>query len=166
MEIFRKKAIRRNSKVDFEVFCDILKDCFFVKETEELIRRKQREIKVLDESNLRWSMEQKQAALKAIEDMQQADRDTSKDSMYLWQAHQYLQTSDASAVARKLKSIRIPFQGTIDQGEKLDNFSHHEYDQKQRIVPSPRMGAIVAQKYDHMIGNYFAKKEQKQKNAD
>jgi len=144
MEIFRKKAIRRNSKVDFEVFHDILKECFFVKETEELIRRKQREIKVLDESNLRWSMEQKQAALKAIEDLQQAERDTSKDPMYFWQAHQYLQTHDAGAVLKKLRSIRIPFQGTIDQGEKLDNFSHEPYDQKQRIIPSPRMGAPMA----------------------
>ena len=115
-----------------------------MKETEELIRRKQREIKVLDESNLRWSMEQKQAALKAIEDLQQAERDTSKDPMYFWQAHQYLQTHDAGAVLKKLRSIRIPFQGTIDQGEKLDNFSHEPYDQKQRIIPSPRMGAPMA----------------------
>jgi len=57
MEIFRKKSIRKNIPVDFELFIEILNECFFVKETEELIRRKQREIKVLDESNLRWSME-------------------------------------------------------------------------------------------------------------
>jgi len=57
MEIIRKKATRRNLPVDFELFCDILKECFFVKETEDIIRLKQREIKVLDESNLRWSME-------------------------------------------------------------------------------------------------------------
>jgi len=41
-----------------------------VKETEDTIRMKQREIKVLDESNLRWSMEQKKGALKFIEDLQ------------------------------------------------------------------------------------------------
>jgi len=76
--------------------------------------------------------------------MQSAERDTSKDDIYFWQAHQYLQTSDASAVLKKLKSIRIPFQGAIDKGEKIENFSHEPYDQKQRIIASPRMGAAVA----------------------
>jgi hypothetical protein len=40
-----------------EKFIDLIKEIFFVKETEEIILMKKREIKVLDESNLRWSME-------------------------------------------------------------------------------------------------------------
>lgn len=52
MEVYRKIAIKQNQQVTFEVFCDILKELFFVKETEQRILLKQREIKVLDESNL------------------------------------------------------------------------------------------------------------------
>ena len=55
--------------VKIEVFCDLLKEIFFVKETEETILMKKREIKVLDESNLRWSMDQKGDALKFIDEL-------------------------------------------------------------------------------------------------
>jgi hypothetical protein len=57
MEVYRKISIKHNLKVNFDVFQDLLKEVFFVKETEQLILMKQREIKVLDESNLTWSME-------------------------------------------------------------------------------------------------------------
>lgn len=50
-----------------EKFCDLIKEIFFVKETEETILMKKREIKVLDESNLRWSMDQKKDALEFID---------------------------------------------------------------------------------------------------
>jgi len=43
-----------------------------------------REIKVLDESNLKWSMEKKSEALKHIETLQLAQRDRSKDDIYFW----------------------------------------------------------------------------------
>ena len=86
--------------------------------------------------------------------------------MYFWQAHQYLETNDEKAIFNKLKSIRIPFQGAIDQGEKLDKFSHEPYDQKQRIIASPRMGAAVVKRYDNIVDDYFAKKEMKKQKAD
>ena len=55
--------------MELDKFCDLLKEIFFVKETEETILMKKREIKVLDESNLRWSMDQKQDALKFIDQL-------------------------------------------------------------------------------------------------
>lgn len=84
---------------------------------------KKREIKVLDESNLRWSMDQKGDALKFIDELQQADRDKSKDEMYFWQAHQYMQTHDITAIQKKFKSFRIPF-SSVEKGIKIDDFSH------------------------------------------
>ena len=41
-----------------------------------------REIKVLDESNLKWSMEKKADALKHITELQLAMRSKEKDHMY------------------------------------------------------------------------------------
>ena len=70
MEVFRKIAIKNNHKVaNFETFCEILREIFFVKETEQAILMTKREIKVLDESNLKWSMEKKAEALKHIADL-------------------------------------------------------------------------------------------------
>jgi len=69
MEVFRRISIKRNTKVNFDVFCDILKEIFFVKETEDSILLTQREIKILQESNLKWSMEKKQEALDYIENL-------------------------------------------------------------------------------------------------
>jgi hypothetical protein len=84
IEIYRKLVTKKNLPVNMEMFCDLLKEIFFIKETEETILLKKREIKVLDESNLRWSMDQKKDALKYIDGLQQADRDKSKDAMYIW----------------------------------------------------------------------------------
>ena len=91
MEVFRKIAVKTNLKeIQFETFIEILKELFFVKETEQAILLTKREIKVLDESNLKWSMEKKQEALNYIEQLQLAIRDNSKDSLYFYQANQYL----------------------------------------------------------------------------
>jgi len=86
--------------------------------------------------------------------------------MYFWAAHQYLETHDEPQVFKKMKSVRIPFQGSVDQGEKVEAFSHQPYDQRQRIVPSPRMGAPVARRYEEIIGDYRGKQERKQQRAD
>ena len=67
IEIYRKKVTKQNLPVELDKFCDLLKEIFFVKETEETILMKKREIKVLDESNLRWSMDQKKDAIKFID---------------------------------------------------------------------------------------------------
>ena len=37
MEVYRKISIKNNLQVNFEVFCDLLKEVFFVKETEQTI---------------------------------------------------------------------------------------------------------------------------------
>ena len=47
----------------------MLKELFFVKETEDTIIAKQKEIKILDESNLMWSVDKKKDALKYIEQL-------------------------------------------------------------------------------------------------
>lgn len=47
----------------------------------------------------------------------------------------------------------------MEKGAKVDEFSHIPYDQKQRYVPLPKMGASVDKKYDQLIDNYFSKKE-------
>lgn len=87
MEIFRKKSIKNAQKVFFDVFTDMLKEIFFVKETEETILLKQREIKVLDESNLAWSMDTKKDVLAYIKQLQLAPRDETKDDLYFLMAH-------------------------------------------------------------------------------
>jgi hypothetical protein len=87
MEVFRKISVKNAKTVFFEVFIDMLKEIFFVKETEDIIIEKQREIKILDESNLAWSMDQKQDAIKYIEMLQLAPRDKSKDMHYNMLAH-------------------------------------------------------------------------------
>lgn len=134
------------------MFQDLLKELFFVKEVEQLILMKQREIKVLDESNLRWSMEQKGEALKYIDDLQAASRDKTQDGMYLFRAHQYLKTSDSDYFQTKMKSIRLPFTNTFDKDkdEKLDRYSHAKYDMSKRIVPLPKQGgrSNMLQNYD------------------
>jgi hypothetical protein len=47
----------------------MLKEIFFVKETEDTIIEKQKDIKILDESNLMWSVDKKKDALKFIEEL-------------------------------------------------------------------------------------------------
>jgi len=69
MEVFRKISIKNAKQVFFDVFKDMLKELFFVKETEDTIIEKQKEIKILDESNLMWSMDKKADALKFIEQL-------------------------------------------------------------------------------------------------
>ena len=89
------------------------------------------------------------------------------DDYYLWQAHQHLETYDEAKYAKKLKSFRIPFRNEIRQDEgKLEAYSHEKYDQKQRIVPLPKMGAGVSKRYDTISSEYFTKKSIKQANAD
>lgn len=58
-EVFRQKSTRAGSKVNFGVFQDILKEIFYVKECEDEIELRKKEIKILDESSLIWSMEKK-----------------------------------------------------------------------------------------------------------
>lgn len=40
MEVYRKISIRENKNVDFEVFVDLIKEIFYVKETEQFILMK------------------------------------------------------------------------------------------------------------------------------
>ena len=44
-----------------------------------------------------------------------------------------------------------------DEG-KVEQFSHQKYDQKQRIVPLPKMGAPVSKRYDAISTEYFTRK--------
>jgi hypothetical protein len=59
IEVYRQKSVRAGRKVDFQVFEDMLKEIFYVKESEDEIEMRRREIKILSESNLIWSMEKK-----------------------------------------------------------------------------------------------------------
>jgi hypothetical protein len=141
----------------------LLKEVFFVKETEQLILMKQREIKVLDESNLTWSMEQKESALKYIDDLQAATRDKSQDELYILRAHQYLKTNDPDYFSSKMRSVRLPFTDKFDKDKdgKLDTYSHKKFDMSKRQVPLPKQGgrSHMLQNYDQEIGAYFQKLE-------
>ena len=161
IEVFRKKKLRAGAKhVDFELFQEILREIFFVKETEELITIKKREVKILTESNLTWSMEKKQDALKEIEKLLEGKRDKNKDHIYLFMAHEYINTADAKEWMKKIKSVQIPFQyGKVDKGVKINEHSFEPYDpSKVRYVPSPRTGLKVVESYDDKIEEYFKKK--------
>ena len=61
LEIFRIKAMRADTrygnKVDFDGFKDILQEIFYVLETQNEIKMRQKEIKILSESDLTWSMD-------------------------------------------------------------------------------------------------------------
>jgi len=48
----------------------------------------------------------------------------------------------------------------------LDEFSHQPYDQKQRIVPEPKMGGQVLKRYEDMMDSYLSKKELNKRVAD
>jgi len=118
MEVFRKISIKNNKTVTFDVFLDLLKEVFFVKYIEETIIAKQTEIKILDESNLMWSMDKKGDAIKYIEELQLRPRNTSnkaEDREYLITACKYLEADDLAAIQRKMKSVRIPF-GSLERG--------------------------------------------------
>ena len=49
----------------------------------------------------------------------------------------------------------------MEKGEKVEAFNHEPYDQKKRIVPPPKMGKPIDNKYDDLVHNYFEKKEKK-----
>ena len=95
---------------------------------------KQREIKVLDESNLTWSMEQKGEALQYIDNLQAATRDKSQDDLYILRAHQYLKTNDLDYFSSKMRSVRLPFTDKFDKDkdEKVDTYSHKKFDMNKR----------------------------------
>ena len=76
-EVFRKRSIRTNNSVTFEKFQDILMEIFYIKDTEERILIKKKEIKLLEESNLQWSMEKKEGALKELNELLHGARDSS-----------------------------------------------------------------------------------------
>ena len=95
---------------------------------------KQREIKVLDESNLTWSMEQKGEALQYIDNLQSASRDKNQDDLYILRAHQYLKTNDPDYAASKFRSVRLPFTEKFDKelDQKPDTYSHKKFDMSKR----------------------------------
>lgn len=178
MEVFRKISIKENRSVNFEVFQDLLKEMFYVKETEQFILLKQREIKMLEESNLRWSMEKKAETLKLIDDLQEGVRDKSKDAFYLYKAHEYLQTNNQEYFTQRLKSIRIPFTTKIDKDEKIEKFSYAKPENKkwQISVEKDQYGSLPVnfanyknstqtEDYDQMIERYFQKIDMREKQS-
>ncbi len=135
----------------FDVFQDMLKEVFFVKETEDTIIEKQKEIKILDESNLAWSMDKKAEALQYIEQLQLAPRDPEKDRYYFKLAMDYIQSDDLAVMQKKIKSVRIPF-GSLEQGQKFEQYSHEPFDIKKQVyAPEPKMGNAIDKKYDQII---------------
>ena len=93
-EVFRQKSLRSGHKVDFVVFQEILKEIFYVKESLDELELRRKEIKILSESNLTWSMEKKQEVLAHVEAIKNGSRDASRDQIYLYLAHDYLKTFD------------------------------------------------------------------------
>ena len=135
----------------FDVFQDMLKEIFFVKETEDTIIEKQKEIKILDESNLAWSMDKKAEALQYIEQLQLAPRDPEKDRYYFKLAMDYIQSDDLAVMQKKIKSVRIPF-GSLEHGQKFEQYSHEPFDIKKQVyAPEPKMGNAIDKKYDQII---------------
>ena len=83
-EVFRKKGVRAQKYVNFDTFQDILKEIFYIKDIEERILVKKKEIKLLSESNLSWSLDNKAQAQKELRDLMNGVRDTALDHVYLW----------------------------------------------------------------------------------
>ena len=59
----------------------------------------------MTESNLTWSMEKKEEALKEIDRLYEGKRDINKDHIYLQMAHEYLNTEDTKEWMKKIKSV-------------------------------------------------------------
>ena len=51
-EVFRRRSIKTHNSITFETFKDILKEIFFIKDTEQRILLKRKEIKMLGQSSL------------------------------------------------------------------------------------------------------------------
>lgn len=103
-------------------------------------------------------MDEKKGALAYITDLQMATRDPYTDDHYFYTAHQYMVTSDLAYIQKKMKSIRIPF-GSIEKGEKFDQFSHEPFDVRSVVwAPYPKMGNSIDKKYDQMIDKITNKK--------
>ena len=58
-EVFRQKAIRSGIPADIWVFQSCLKEIFYVKECEDTLDRKRKELKILNESTLNFNEEKK-----------------------------------------------------------------------------------------------------------
>ena len=129
-EVFRKKSIRTRHSVTFETFQDILKEIFYIKDTEERVMIKRKEIKMLEESNLKWSMEKMESAKKELNEMLKGERDKTLDYVYLWHAHHYLQTTNAEQLFSKVKSVYLPFQQKVLKGDKIEEYNYENYDAK------------------------------------
>lgn len=161
--MFRKKARRVGEAISFERFKDVLEEIFFVKDTEDRIVVKQKELKLLDESNLRWAMEQKEETIAELERLLTDEkRDESYDHVYLFMAHQYMETADTKKCFAKVKSVTMPFSQRILPGEKVEQYGNHSSQNLnyKRQVPSPRSGIKIVKNYDQVASKYFGKKSE------
>ena len=143
--------------VSFPMFIDILCELFFVKDVEDKIMKKTKEIQILSQSALRWSLEKKDITIQEIEDLKLSERDPKNDDFYLWSAHEFLRTSDTKHVMKQMKSVHQPFGTVVKKGEKVE--STHEVVSRNRFVESPRTGIGIVKQYDEVVGKYFAKKQ-------
>jgi hypothetical protein len=134
-------------------------------------------------------MEQKATVLAFIDDLQQKDREPEHDAKYFWAAHEYLETHDLESVKQKLKAFRIPFQGTVEKGQKVEHYQGKIYavdpltlaDQKRIIQKRQddidkrmaqaapkydKFGKIIEDEYSVMRREYFKKKDVRRMKAD
>ena len=93
---------------------------------------KRKEIKMLEESNLKWSMEKMEEAKKDLNDMIQGNRYEALDQIYLWQAHEYLKTSHTDQLFAKVKSVYLPFSQKVQNGEKIEEYNYENFDIKSQ----------------------------------
>lgn len=80
--------------------------------------------------------------------------------MYLWQAHNYLQTTEAAQLFGKAKSAYLPFSQKVLKGDKVDQYNYEQYDSKgQSYVKQPQTGIKIVEDYDAVVSNYFQTKQ-------
>ena len=91
---------------------------------------KKKEIKMLAESNLQWSMEKMEWAKKDLNDLLRGERDNSLDYIYLWQAHQFVGTNDPASMFAKVKSVSLPFAQKVLKGDKIEEYNYENFDMK------------------------------------
>lgn len=93
---------------------------------EEYVEKLQSQVKILDESNLRWSIEKKGEVLAYMESIQKGDRDREKDQEYLYKAHDWLETHNPKVFLAKVKSVKLPFETVAEPGERIALHSYED----------------------------------------
>ena len=140
--------MKARKDADFDIFQEILKEIFYVKEMEEYMEKLQGQVKILDESNLRWSIEKKGEVLAYMDSIQKGERDMAKDQEYLYKAHDWLETHNPKVFLAKVKSVKLPFETVADPGERIGLHSYEDtHIENRKFVKEDKPGHKPSQKF-------------------